>query len=442
MCFLIFNKTSGPKKFIISKMEIKRTDIFLKNKRGLLLACSHFEPIKPINPLLPCVIYLHGNSSSRLESLPCIEVLLPLNITLFCFDFSGCGLSEGEYISLGYFERDDVSAIINYLRNTNKVSTIGLWGRSMGAVTSIMHSIRDPSIGGMVLDSPFMSLKVLAEELCRSHTKIPKTILDAALKMIRKTILQKAGFDILELEPIKYVKNAYIPAFFIAGKDDIFIKPNHSQQLCQNYAGDKNIVLVEGDHNDDRPEYIMNSIAIFFYNSLQCESLLGKKMETQKDKASDKKFYKKKEARIGNERNVEQAFQDLKVDKNITIIKKEQDPINNQEILQNFKDEKLWNELQFFEFSKEEVEWNDQILDKEIVDLLDNADLLGLNSEDLKGKAHIQNKKEHKENSNKEKTIPPSKNEDLLSLKENDKGKTNFNILDMDFFYEEKKGNN
>ena len=47
---------------------------------------------------------------------------------MFCIDFSGCGLSEGEYISLGWYERDDVDAVVEYLRNSNKVSTIGLWG--------------------------------------------------------------------------------------------------------------------------------------------------------------------------------------------------------------------------------------------------------------------------------------------------------------------------
>lgn len=44
----------------------------------------------------------------------------------------GCGLSEGEYISLGYYEKDDLSVVIKYLRESGKVSTIGLWGRSMG----------------------------------------------------------------------------------------------------------------------------------------------------------------------------------------------------------------------------------------------------------------------------------------------------------------------
>jgi dienelactone hydrolase len=49
--------------------------------------------------------------------------------------------------------------IVEYLRKERRVSTIGLWGRSMGAVTSLLHGDRDPSIAGMVLDSPFADMK-------------------------------------------------------------------------------------------------------------------------------------------------------------------------------------------------------------------------------------------------------------------------------------------
>lgn len=49
----------------------------------------------------PVIIYLHGNSSSRIEGLSLIEYLLPLGYSLFCFDFAGCGMSEGQYVSLG-----------------------------------------------------------------------------------------------------------------------------------------------------------------------------------------------------------------------------------------------------------------------------------------------------------------------------------------------------
>lgn len=42
----------------------------------------------------------------------------------------------------------------------------------MGAVTALMHADRDPSIAGLVLDSPFTSLRTLAEELAKTHAKV------------------------------------------------------------------------------------------------------------------------------------------------------------------------------------------------------------------------------------------------------------------------------
>lgn len=78
---------------------------------------------------------------------------------MFAFDFSGCGQSEGEYLSLGYYEKDDLQCVVDHLRGLGTVSLIGLWGRSMGAATALLHGHRDPSIAGMVLDSSFASLK-------------------------------------------------------------------------------------------------------------------------------------------------------------------------------------------------------------------------------------------------------------------------------------------
>jgi pimeloyl-ACP methyl ester carboxylesterase len=83
------------------------------------------------------VIYLHGNSSSRIEGLNLISVLLPYDISLVLIDFAGCGMSEGEYISLGYFEKFDAGLVIDHVRKLKQITTFGVWGRSMGASTAI-----------------------------------------------------------------------------------------------------------------------------------------------------------------------------------------------------------------------------------------------------------------------------------------------------------------
>lgn len=90
---------------------------------------------------------MHGNSSSRIEGkiskiifyigLSLIEHLIPYDISLVLLDFAGCGLSQGEYISLGYYEKLDVGVVIDYLKKNKNITKIGLWGRSMGASTAI-----------------------------------------------------------------------------------------------------------------------------------------------------------------------------------------------------------------------------------------------------------------------------------------------------------------
>jgi pimeloyl-ACP methyl ester carboxylesterase len=177
---------------------------------------------------MPCVIYLHGNSSSRCEATAIVPYLLTANITVFCFDFPGCGKSEGEFISLGWHERDDLNTIVNFLRAERKVNTVGLWGRSMGAVTALLHGDRDPSIAGMVLDSPFASLKQLVSELAKQYTKIPNFLISSALGLIKGSVESRAHFNIYDLTPIDHVSKCFIPAMFATGLQDDFILPHHS----------------------------------------------------------------------------------------------------------------------------------------------------------------------------------------------------------------------
>mmetsp|Transcript_21813 Transcript_21813/g.55723 ORF Transcript_21813/g.55723 Transcript_21813/m.55723 type:complete len:265 (-) Transcript_21813:1257-2051(-) len=117
----------GPKEFRLGSVKVRRTDIDLPNGRGLTLKCSHFEPkTRTTAGPAPCVVYLHGNASCRVEALQYVTLLLPLEITLFCFDFAGCGISDGEYVSLGWHERDDLATVMQYLRE-KEVGAIGLW---------------------------------------------------------------------------------------------------------------------------------------------------------------------------------------------------------------------------------------------------------------------------------------------------------------------------
>ena len=263
----------GPIKFEINGKCYKRTDFELINNRGLKLICSFWEPFdeERESSLLPCVIYLHGNSSSRCEAYQEISYLLIKNMKVFSFDFCGCGKSEGDYISLGYYEKEDVHCIVEYLLKSKKVSKIGLWGRSMGAVTAIMYSKEHPElIDAIVLDSGFYSLKILIDELIKAKIRLPKFVFDKLLKMVKETIKEKANFDLDEIEPHIYAKNCSVPAFFCHGKDDDFVLPHHSQDLFNVYKGkDKYLEIIKGGHNSIRPRKLIIKICNFLKKHLK-----------------------------------------------------------------------------------------------------------------------------------------------------------------------------
>jgi pimeloyl-ACP methyl ester carboxylesterase len=223
--------------------------------------------------MLPCVIYLHGNCSSRLEALDVLEVLLPLHVTVFAFDFAGSGLSDGEYISLGWFEREDLAMVLEHLRFSGKTNHIGLWGRSMGAVTALLYAPLDPDLAGLVLDSPFSSLPDLAQELASSHTSVPAFLISAGMSLVRNSIKKKIGLDINDLKPIHFAPQSLIPSLFICAEQDTLVLPYHTRALYSAYAGRKKLISVPGEHNGPRPQGVIDQVQKFFCQVLRCHSL-------------------------------------------------------------------------------------------------------------------------------------------------------------------------
>lgn len=114
--------------------------------------------------------------------------LISKNISLCTFDFSGCGNAEGEYVTLGYYEWEDLHEVVEWIRHKEKVTNIGIWGRSMGAVTGLLYLKKSEHIQAGVFDSPFKSLKCLIEDLVKKNSKIPMWVLAGALKIISNTI--------------------------------------------------------------------------------------------------------------------------------------------------------------------------------------------------------------------------------------------------------------
>ena len=263
----------GDNKFFHKGKTYIRHDYELINKRGQLIQCSFLEEDIETREsyLMPVVIYLHGNSSSRIEGFRNAPELLKNGINVVIFDFAGCGLSEGEYISLGWFEKDDVKLIIDFVEKLPGVYTIGLWGRSMGAATTMFYAHCDLRIKAICMDSPFSDFKLLAKELCLKYISLPNFVLTTTMNFVKNTVKEKCGLDIDKLKPILYANKTKTPAFFLHAVADELISLEQTLKLVENYGGEKFINVVEGGHNSLRQKHVLEKIANFFVTYLRKE---------------------------------------------------------------------------------------------------------------------------------------------------------------------------
>lgn len=73
-----------------------------------------------------------------MEALPIAKYFLKQGYDVISFDFSGSGKSEGDITTYGIYEKDDVVTVLKHIEQKMQYDHLILWGRSMGAVASVL----------------------------------------------------------------------------------------------------------------------------------------------------------------------------------------------------------------------------------------------------------------------------------------------------------------
>ena len=273
----------GPNLTCFQSRDCYRKDFTFKNSRQNEICVSLFFPIPPnsdhtnlesLTLNVPCVVYCHSQSGNRIEGSFLQEWCIENNYGLCLFDFNGCGKSGGEYVTLGWKEHDDLEVLINILTKEYRATQIALWGRSMGAVTSIMYAKRHSLyLSAMILDSPFSDISVMVKDVAYEHLKIPGLIVSMALRLMSSTVKDKVHFDILKLKPAEFAKTCTVPCVFIIGKEDKLVLPKRVQEIFDAYVGKQKVIITsEGGHSDEREPHILNQCFKLLFQEIQKNS--------------------------------------------------------------------------------------------------------------------------------------------------------------------------
>ncbi|EAR98281.2 alpha/beta hydrolase family protein (macronuclear) [Tetrahymena thermophila SB210] len=262
----------GEKQFMHNYSMIHREDFDLKNKRDQTIKCSLFrQKSYEFGSQQNCVIFCHGNSGNRTAIFECLNFILDRGFLAFCFDFTGCGNSDGDHITLGYKESQDLETVVDYVKSLGYVNKIAIWGRSMGAATTLLYVKENPNaVDAICLDSPFANLKILIYEFIQKFKVFADIFGDILYQKVKAQIEQDWNVNIDNINPIECTQHVRIPAIFLHALHDTIINKDHSDKIVKLYKGRKKYYNFSGGHNDIRNDQLYNEVMNFF------EEIFGK----------------------------------------------------------------------------------------------------------------------------------------------------------------------
>ncbi|CAD8103639.1 unnamed protein product [Paramecium sonneborni] len=242
----------GPEYIQLHQGYLRKHERIIINRQNSKLEMSYFE----LNPKTPnCIVYCHGYNGCRIEGIKYASIVAQFGFNFCTFDFQACGHSEGDFITFGHLEKDDITSILEELEIQFQQKQFILWGRSLGATTIQLKE--QPNVKGLVLDSCFTNFNKLAISIIQKQTRLPKFIIKAIIFLTKGTIEEEAGF---QLNDIQVQCNSNMPTLYICSDKDSLIKAKNSLKLYKQHKGIKKLIKVDGEHNDSRSLEIIQQI--------------------------------------------------------------------------------------------------------------------------------------------------------------------------------------
>jgi len=206
--------------------------------------------IKAAAPVKGTIIYLHGVADCKIDGIRFAKVMHDNHFNVFLYDSRRHGKSEGKYCTFGFYEKYDVSRVIDYLaaRKDIELGKIGLFGTSMGAAIAIQAAAIDKRITAVVSENSFATLRTIFDDYQKRMIKLP-------FHYLRNLVIAhaelRAKFKARDVSPLEAVQSIRIPILIVYGTDDHLIKHQYSQMLFEKANQPKDIFPIQGAaHND------------------------------------------------------------------------------------------------------------------------------------------------------------------------------------------------
>jgi uncharacterized protein len=242
-------------------------DVSFQSRDGLTLRGWFI----PADPAEPAVIFCHGHAGSMDPDVAYAPWFHAAGFSVLMFDFRAHGRSEGNRVSLGCLERQDLLGAIDYLQGRG-IMEVGVMGFSMGGAVGITTAAQCESIRATVSDGGFAHLEsaVIGWGLERGA---PRWLTLPLARLIITVAGWRLGVRLTEADPIRWVAQiAPRAVLFVHGDRDVFVPVADVEALYARAGEPKELWRVaEAEHRRvDRlqPEEYRKRVIGFFERHL------------------------------------------------------------------------------------------------------------------------------------------------------------------------------
>lgn len=179
----------------------------------------------------PVIVFCHGNAGNISHRVDNLRLFRELGLAVFIFDYRGYGKSQGKATEQGTYS--DMRGALSWLKNKGwKNEQMIYFGRSLGAGVATQLALEQPP-GGLVLESPFTSIKAMGQHHYALLWLIAGWAIDAKYENLTKVAKLKS------------------PLLVFHGEQDDIVPIDFGKQLFQAAAKPKWFhAIPRAGHND------------------------------------------------------------------------------------------------------------------------------------------------------------------------------------------------
>ncbi|MBU2509728.1 alpha/beta fold hydrolase [bacterium] len=199
------------------------------------------------------IVLVHGHGGSKNEGLRFVKALHDAGFNLLVYDSRVLSGGNKAFASMGYFEKKDVKAAIDWVINKKQAQSIGVFGFSMGAATSILAMEEDLRIKAGMFSSSYASVVDELAEVGKRDFGLPEfPILPVAIFIANI----RGDMDLYSVVPERSIPRiSPRPVYIMQCKQDDYVDYSHAQRLYKAAKDPKSFWGVPCN----RHEYLWNS---------------------------------------------------------------------------------------------------------------------------------------------------------------------------------------